>query len=258
MEREPNRGWARLISMKTTILFLCLLASWASTAEDLSLDQIVQRNTKAVGGKSAIESVKTIQVSLKIEEPSFSVDAVYVAERKGRMRIDIYSKGKRVYTEAYDGKKGWQQDAEGPATDSSPQGSAALLHGVILPGKLYGLHEMAMLGHKVESIGREQIDGINYYALQLTLQDGYSQKYYVHPETWLIERSRVTRALHPDVDPTPTVIEDRYLDYRSVEGIQRAFRLDEFDVSNGKILQNGTVKEMKYNVELADSLFVKP
>ena len=123
------------MSMKTTILLLCLLASWTSTAEDLSLEQIIQRNTEAVGGKSAIESVKTIQVSLKIEEPSFSVDAVYVAERKGRMRIDIYSKGKRVYTEAYDGKKGWQQDAESHATDSSPQGSAALLHGVILPRK---------------------------------------------------------------------------------------------------------------------------
>ena len=72
---------------------------------------------------------------------------------------------------------------------------------------------MTMLGHKVELLGRQQIDGINYYTLQLTLQDGYSQKYYVHPETFLIERSRVSRALHPDVDP------DANSDRRSLPGL---------------------------------------
>jgi hypothetical protein len=240
------------------LLSLCLLLSTTVLASELTLTDVIQQNTKAVGGKAAMDSVKTIQVSLTIEEPSFKVDAIYVAERKGRMRIDIYSEGKRVYTEAYDGTKGWQMNEAGVVTDSSLKGSAALLHGVILPGKFYGFEEMAELGHQLELVGRENIEGIQYYVLKLTLKDGYTQKYYIHPETWLVERSRVERALHPDVDPTPTLLEDRYLDYRDVEGIQRSFQMDEYDVVKGTTLQKSTVKEFKYNVPVTDSIFVKP
>jgi hypothetical protein len=240
-------------------LFLLLLfTSWIAEADDLTLAEIIQRNTQAVGGQQAIESVKSIEISLRIEEPEFTVDAVYVAERKGRMRIDIYSGKQRVYTEAFDGMKGWQAGAEGPAKDSTPKGSAALFHGIVLPGKLYGLHEMTALGNQLELLNREEIEGVNYYVMKLTLTDGYSLKYYINPDSWLIDRSRDVRALHPDVDPTPTVIESRFLDYSPVNGVARAFRMEEYDVEKGQRLQKGTIKKIKYNIQLSDSLFSKP
>lgn len=240
------------------LLMLLLFVSWIAEADDLTLAEIIQRNTQAVGGQQAIESVKSIEISLRIEEPEFTVDAVYVAERKGRMRIDIYSEGQRVYTEAFDGAKGWQAGAEGPAKDSTPKGSAALFHGIVMPGKLYGLHEMSSLGNQLELLDREVIEGISYYVLKLTLTDGYNLKYYINPDTWLIDRSRDVRALHPDVDPTPTTIEGRLMDYTQVDGVNRAFKMEEYDVEKGQRLQKGTIKEIKYNVELPDSLFSRP
>lgn len=225
---------------------------------DLTLAGIIQRHTQAAGGQQAIELVKSIEISLRIEEPKFAVDAVYVADRKGRMRIDVYSKSQRVYTEAFDGMKGWQAGAEGQVKNSTQKGSAALFHGVILPGKLYGLHEMTALGHELELLDNEEIAGLNYYVMKLTLTDSYSRRYYINPDSWLIDRSRDVRVLHPDVDPTPILIESRFLDYRPVEGVARAFRMEEYDVENGQRLQKETIKEIKHNIQLPDSLFLKP
>jgi len=41
----------------------------------------------------------------------------------------------------------------------------------------------------------------------LTLDDGFTTRYYVDPASFLITRSRVRKALYPDADPTPTTIE---------------------------------------------------
>ena len=84
--------------------------------------------------------------------------------------------------------------------------------------KLFGLHELKARGHRIELAERENIDGIQYYVLRLTLNDGYSTTLYVDPKTWLITRRRDLRPLHVDVDPTPTTIEQRSSDFRTISG----------------------------------------
>jgi hypothetical protein len=52
-------------------------------------------------------------------------------------------------------------------------------------------------GHRVELLGRERIDRINYYVLRLTLSDGYNVSLYAHidqTESRMIDRD-VTAAL---------------------------------------------------------------
>ena len=80
--------------------------------------------------------------------------------------------------------------------------TAALRHGVELPGKLFGLHELKARGHRIELAERENIGGIQYYVLRLTLIDGSSTTLHVDPNSWLITRRRDVRPLHVDVDPT--------------------------------------------------------
>src|SRR4029434_1271011 len=113
---------------------------------------------------------------------------------------------------------------------TTEKATAALRHGVELPGKLFGLHELRKRGHRIELVGREKIDGINYYVLRLTLNDGYTTTLYVDPKTWLITRRRDVRPLHVDVDPTPTTIEQRSSDFRIIAGVQFAFASNETDL----------------------------
>src|SRR5436853_921339 len=112
----------------------------------LTVDDVIERNTKAMGGRAAIEAVQSIEVNLHIGDPGFEVDGVYRAARPGRMRIDVQAGGRHVFTEAFDGKNGWQCHDKGEQEAASPKATATLRHGVELPGKLFGLHELKQRG----------------------------------------------------------------------------------------------------------------
>jgi hypothetical protein len=222
----------------------------------LTVDHVIERNTQAMGGRAAIEAVKSIEVDLHIVDPDFEVDGKYRAARPGRMRIDILADGKHVYTEAFDGDRGWKWKGTGSDVDEeSPKAVAALRHGVELPGKLIGLHELRQRGHRVDLARRETIDGTDYYALRITLNDGYTTTLYVDPSSWLIARRRDVRPLHVDVDPTPTTIESRFSDFRKVDGVFFPFVSTDTDLATGKILETTRVRSIKLNPQFDASIF---
>ena len=223
----------------------------------LTVDEIIERNTQAMGGRSIIEAVQSIEVDLHIVDADFEVDGKYRAARPGRMRIDIAADGKQVYTEAFDGTRGWQ--SKGTAVEeASSKGTAALRHGIELPGKLFGLHELRQRGHRVDLAKRETIDGANYYALRVTLTDGYTTTLYVDPNSWLIMRRRDVRPLHVDVDPTPATIEARFSDFRKIDGALFAFVSTDTDLATGKILETTRVRSVKLNPQFDPTIFNRP
>ena len=238
--------WAAILA---TVSFGC-------SRSPTTLDEVIERHTKAVGGRAAIEAIQSIEFDLHITDPKFEVDGTYFAARPGKMRIDVNAGGDHVFTEAFDGQKGW----EGKGTSQKPateKATAALRHGVELPGKLFGLHELKARGYRIELAEREKIDGIGYYVLRLTLNDGYATTLYVDPNSWLITRRRDVRPLHVDVDPTPTTIEQRSFDFRTISGVQFAFASSETDLQSGKVLETTVVRSVKINPPLVPSIFEK-
>lgn len=222
----------------------------------LTVDQVIEQNTRAMGGRAAIEAVKSIEVDLHIVDPDFEVDGKYQAARPGRMRIDVMAGGKHIYTEAFDGDRGWQWKGEGTAVEQeSPKATAALRHGVELPGKLVGLHELRQRGHRVDLARREAIDGTDYYSLRITLNDGYATTLYVDPRNWLITRRRDVRPLHVDADPTPTTIESRFSDFRKVDGVLFAFASTDTDLATHNVLETTSVRSIKVNPQFDPAIF---
>lgn len=211
------------------------------------VDQVIDRNIKAMGGRAAIAAINSIEIDLHIVDPGFEVDGVYRAARPGRMRIDVMAGGKHVFTEAFNGERAWQWNGQGDPVDESPQATAALRHGVELPGKLFGLHELRERGHQIRLVGRETLDGIKYFVLEVRLADGYFTSLYVDPKTWLVSRRRDVRPPHVDIDPTPTTIEARSSDFRKVSGVMFPFASADVDVGTGKVLESATVREIKVN-----------
>ncbi len=239
------------------IATLCLAAG-ASSAGEPSLDTMIANHVAARGGAAAIEGVRSYECDLRIVEPTFEVDGTYVATRDGRMRVDVSMDGKRVFTEALDRNGAWTWSPDEGVRKGSAAGASALRHGIEFPFKLFGLHEMISRGHHLESAGRETVDGIDYHVLRLTLDDGFEVRYYLHPDTWLIERERTRRAMHVDVDPTPRWIETLHGDYRPVGGVLYPHRQVERDVSTGVQLSTGTIREIRLNSPLDAARFSSP
>jgi hypothetical protein len=220
-----------------------------------SMDEVIARHTHAIGGASAIESVSSIEFQLHIIDPGFEADATYRAMRPGRMRIDVVAAGTHVFTEAFNGAVGWQWKGEGKIIEEKPEATAALQHGVELPGKLFGLHELQRRGHQVALVGRESVGEVNYYVLRLTLKDGYSTRLYVDPSSWLIVRRRDFRPLHVDIDPRPTTIESVFSDFREVSGVKFPFSSVDTDLQSGKVLETVRVNRIVTNPPFEEKIF---
>ncbi len=236
---------ARMRRLIAACAAACLAVPAAS--EPAGLDAIVARNTAARGGAEAIEAVSDFEADIHIVETTFEVDGRYVATRDGRMRVDIFAEGQSVFTEALGRGRAWSWNPRDGAATASDQGRAALRHGIEFPFKLFGLHEMAGRGHRLEAAGRESIGGVEYDVLLLTLDDGFLTRYYVNPKTGLIDRERQHRALHVDVDPTPTWIETEFSDWRPVRGVLFPHRSVEREVESGKVLATVTTRGIRLN-----------
>ena len=239
--------------MKLCLLILSLLLSPQTSPQN-----VLTLYTQAAGGKEAIEKVRAVEMHLTIQEPEFTVDAIYKADRNIRMRIDVYAGGKRVFTEGFDGKNGWQMGEDGKAKDASADGRAALRNGIFLPGKLFGLHELTALGHRIDYEGRQEVDGISYHVLKVTLDSGMETFLFIHPETGRIERTRDVKALHPDVDPAKKLTESTSSDFRKIDGVLFAFQGVRKNLKTGETVQTTTLKEVKINPVFEDSVFDKP
>ena len=246
------------VGIRGGTIFLVAALSFASChRQSLTVDQLIERNVEAVGGRAALEAIHSIRVDLHIVDPDFEVDGAYLAARPGRMRIDITADSQHVYTEAFDGTRGWQWKGKGEPVDESPTATAALRHGVELPGKLFGLCELRSRGHRIELAGREKVEGINYHVLRVTLSDGYSTALYLDPDSWLITRRRDVRPLHPDIDPTPTMIENKMSDFRRVGDLLYPFASTDTDLATDKVLEKTTVRTITLNPAFAPSVFEK-
>lgn len=234
---------------------LGLIAAIAAAEPVTDLDAIVARHVEARGGKASIEAILTYESDIRIVEPTFEVEGVYVATRDGSMRVDILADGRRVFTEALDRGRAWSWSPDDGVRDGSAAGAMALRHGIELPFKLFGLHEVRERGHRLEFVGREVVDGTNYDVLRLTLDDGFESLYFLNPATGLVERDRQRRALHVDVDPTPEWIETSYEDYRPVGGVLFPHRQVERQLATGKVLATVTVREIRINPPLGPGRF---
>ena len=119
------------------------------------------------------------------------------------------------------------------------------------------MHELRERGDQIHLVGRETVDGIEYFVLAVRLSDGYVTSLYVDPKTWLVTRRRDVRPLHVDIDPTPTTIESRSSDFRKVSGAMFPFASADVDLGTGKVLESATVREIKVNPGFDQAIFDK-
>jgi len=239
---------------------LCLIIAGCAALDSApSLGELIDKHTEARGGQAAIEAIRNLEVRLRIAEPTYTADGAWRVDRKGRMRIDVFIDRQRVFTEAFDGEHGWQQPAGAEhGVLASAGGAAALRRSGQMPTNILSLHEMTAHGHRLDLAARENIAGVLYHVIQLTLDDGSVTRYYLDPVTFMITRARVRKALHPDVDPTETTIETVWSDFRQIAGVHFPFLATDIDLASGRLLQTTTLLDLRPNLPTEESLFQLP
>jgi hypothetical protein len=211
-------------AMRTKTWLLALagtLMAWQAPAQ--SLEEILGRHIEARGGAERIQGVRDARIrGTMTVGPDMTAPFTMEWKRPDRMRLELVVDG-QTGVQAFDGTVGWThlpflgQTAPqrlGTAEAREMQSRAA----DVIEGPLIQHHEK---GHRVELVGRSEIEGAPAHHLRVTLRGGDVVELWLDADTHLEiqQRGRIHRA--DEELETVTV----YGSYREVAGLVLPHRL---------------------------------
>lgn len=185
----------------------CLLALilLSQTVFAQSADELVQKNLQARGGRERLLALRSLHFQgnlLSGSEATRELKYQIYIEAPGHYRSEFTLQGMTAIS-AYDGQQGWRVSPFGGRKDPeqmSPEESKSMQWATDLGGPLL---DYAAKGHKVEYLGRQDVDGSDTYVLRLTRTSGDSETYFLDPDTFLeirLVRKTLTRGVERETE----------------------------------------------------------
>lgn len=220
-----------------------------------SIEDIVARNTAALGGQDELNAIDNMVKHSLIVEGDDAVASVFAVSRDGQMRVDIFAGGERVFAESYDGERGHQWRPGDGQSAASERGTIALSHTPQLPNHVLRLKDVEANGHRLEHVDADTDGDRSYDVLKLTLSDGFETFLWVDRESHRVTRIRNERALHVDIDSEELVIETRVSEFRKVGNILHPHLVEEVNLATGDVLVRIELRHLELNQDLPEDYF---
>ena len=236
--------------MPAVILVLILIAGPASAQRTTSpiLEDILRRNEEAMGGRVALDGVQSVWRQRNAH--------TFTLRQKPDKHVVVLldSAGSVRYAEGFDGTDAWEIVDDGPKRPVSQRARTALWHVTQFPSELRPLARLRDSGHSLSMLGRSRIGGLEYFEILVRLSDGFERTYYVHPQTYQIERSRDVRRHHA-YEEQQQPIEGTWSDFRQVESLVLPFTTGERNYETGERLSGGTMVQIRLDVLMPEAVF---
>lgn len=234
-------------------LAAALLVSLSAFAADLTVDEIAAKNLEARGGAAKWKAVQSYRISGKMSlgggmEAPFTM----TKKRPEMMRIDFTVQG-MTGSQVYDGETAWmvmpflgKKDPEAMSGDMLK----ATKDQADFDSQLWGYKEK---GHKLELLGKADIEGTPAYKLKLTTKDGTESVVYIDAETFLEVKTEETRKVQGQDEEGESTI-GNYQDY---DGILFPTSI-ESKAKGGHGGRTITIEKVEINPTVADDVFKMP
>lgn len=226
--------------MKRILLSLLVLAS-AFTVKAQTADEVVTKHITAVGGADNWKKVNSMKMEGVLQVQGAEVNVVVTVLHGKGMRQDISVMGMTGY-EIVTPTEGWdfmpfQGQTEPEA--KTPEELAEAQDNLDAQGELL---DYAAKGHKVELIGKEDVEGTECFKLKVTKKGGSVSTLFIDPKSFYIVQSKSTqKANGQEVEVTTS-----YSNYEKLpEGIvmAKSMTLPFGEMNMTKITVNGPVEE---------------
>jgi outer membrane lipoprotein-sorting protein len=234
------------------ILFVLRAASVAQTTP--TLDELVQKNTAALGGTDKLSALRAMKISARFFlGGSMELPLTAYLQRSGRMRMETVIQGKTMI-HAFDGKETWminpltgsEEAKRGDAAESRKAREDA--EGLMSNS----LSEYVAQGSSLEFTGREELNGRPTYRLKLVDKYGTTRHIDLGAETFLEAKVTVIRGQErPD-----EAFEEYPTDYRPVAGVMMAHSIEM--KKPGSPTMRVQFEKVEANPALEDSMFEFP
>lgn len=239
--------WRRCLILAAVLAGLLVLVN-AQT-----LEEVLEKNLKARGGKDKILSVQSARITGKMQMgPGMEAPITFIWKRPAKMRMEFTFQG-MTGIQAYDGKEGWAVMPFQGKTEPEKM-SAEDMKRIDEQTDYDGpLVDYQAKGHKVELLGKETMEGTEVFKLKLTKKNGDISTLYLDAESGLEIKEtgkRIVQGQEMDFENTTS-------DYKEVDGMMVAHSMQS-KMSGIPVPQTFLFTKIEYNVPLDDQLFVIP
>jgi hypothetical protein len=240
--------------MKIKSIVVAVLSLLPFTAAAQTADEIVAKVLAARGGADKIKAVQSERVSGTV---SFApgVDGAFVVElkRTHKMHMEITVDEQKIIR-VFDGKSGgWVVNPFATNKDVQTM-DAEDLKSIADEADFDGpLMDYKAKGNQVELVGKEVLDDKPVYRLKLTSASGSVRFYIFDANSYLLVKWEGTRKVENKDVPW----ESFFSDYREINGMKYAFRIDAG--SPGTDVKQALITEkIEINPQIDDAHFGKP
>jgi hypothetical protein len=218
------------------------------------VQEIVARHIEALGGQRNIDAIHSVVFRLTYREGDHVNSDGYMA----KMRPYYKTLGdprnlKADVNEGFDGSAWEYYSDPGVVLRVVGAAAAATRHGAEL---IDSLADAGMLGARIELAGEELFAGNPAYRLHVTLADGFEKDLFVDRQSFLILGDRRAAPVHAFGATVPS--ENRFGDYRPINGVLFPFAIREVEIATGKELNAVTMQSITANEKFDLSYFSPP
>ena len=232
------------------IIFTILTVSATLESSAQSVDEIIAKSLAARGGAEKVKSVNSERLTGRISVgPGVEGPFIVEIKRGGKMREGMVLNGKTIIR-ATNGTTGWMKIDDDAPSALSPGDLKNMAGGADLDGALM---DYKAKGNRVEYSGKEKLDGKDTYKLKVTLKNGEVREEYIDCVSNL-GLKWVGKIINQEKE---VAVESLFSDYRAVDGVMFAFRIDSQTVGSSN-QQTITLDKIEVNPSLDDARFEQP
>jgi hypothetical protein len=239
------------------VLAAALVLGVTAVAHAETADEILAQHFKAMGGLDKIKAVKSMKMTGKMVmggamEAPFTV----FRARPNNQRVEFVFQG-MTGVQAFDGKSGsaWsimpfmgKKDPEVmPAEESKMMSEEADFDGILVDAK--------EKGHKIEALGKEQVEGADCHKLKVTLKSGDVRYVYIDAESGLEVKREGKRTIRGQEIEFESVSGD----YKEFDGLVFATVVEQgMKGGPANARQKMVMEKFEFNTAGTDTLYLVP
>lgn len=233
--------------MKSRIILSLLLVLCFGVGQAQELEEIITKHIEARGGAQNWDKVENMKITGHFTAFSVEEDWMAIKTNKGQYYSELYL-GKHAVIEAFDGEHGWTID---PWHEISFPRLLTKDEDNIFQQKSSMMTPFLNYKEKglvAELIGKQELEGIEVFAIKLTRPNGKFETWYLDAKTFLEYRRDSYW-----VDFTyPTAAETYFEDFREINGLIIPYYEEKTFSQRNRVL---LIEEIQFNIEIDEELF---
>lgn len=216
-----------------------------------NVDEIIEKNIEARGGYARIKAVNTMQATIKLNQQGMKMAATLTQKRPNKLHLKAAIQGQTMVM-SYDGEMAWWifPFMGNPDPQKMPEDQAKdFTNDADIDGPLVDYKEK---GHKIELVGKEDMEGTDVYRLKVTLKNGDVRHIFIDAEYYL----ELKQIIKTKVQGNEVEAETFLSDYKEVDGLMVPFSIE--TKVNGQTQMHIVIDKIELNGKIKDELFKMP